>query len=631
MNPREPHRSVSATRRVLLTLSLSLPIGGRAVLVAGEESIFAAPGFQTTKNDAELVAVDVDADGHLDVVGTRDDPDPTNWAMLFLRGKGDGTFEPPVFVPLSIWPGRVLPADLDGDGCPELVIGHGRDYVTSPAFYVLVAVKWSPAGFTQHPLGMASAGISHLGAGDVDGDGDVDLCYRWFLGGSTRLIFNQGGLTFSAPMIVVGGAQSFCMLNDVDEDGLADMVGLHPQGLRVFRGNGFGNFFNADLVLFSQNTSSAFLADINGDAMVDAVAATHNDVRVRLGQGPLLFGPETVTPTDDVITLVGAADADGDGLVDVLGTSDVVMVERLRNLGGGVLAPNEKSPVGGRLDGFGDFDEDGRADALVSAPVDVGAWDQEQGFIVLAGPGGGFIGISSNDVDPDIPSPSPAEILVGDLNGDGVRDFAEVRADVIYLFQGLGGGSFQPVYGMAQAPHNAPRLLADFNQDGAGDLLLAHHVLLSNSGFYLFPSVAGGFGTGLGGQVGLPGNQYAAGDIDLDGDLDVVATPASGAAFVLGDGTGAFLPTTGIPQASARATGVALHDFDLDGRLDLYLGLPRSQAWQARSRCISAAPARRSVRLRCPRSVPAVRRGSCSATSTGTVAAMSSVIPTRGV
>ncbi len=168
----------------------------------------------------------------------------------------------------------------------------------------------------------------------------------------------------------------------------------------------------------------------------------------------------------------------------------------------------------------------------------------------------------------------------------GALTLKDVTSASGILFTHSGGdpvdleGSLDPGGGVEQlirariAPYlGSGAALADLDGDGAEDLVLLNTgsgspgVFLNRGGlsFESAPAIAGKLPGGAG--MGL-----AAGDVDNDGDVDLLATRYGGVSLLLNDGKGAFapaaLPTTG---EGFFAAGGSLADLDHDGDLDLFV------------------------------------------------------------
>ncbi|OUJ71092.1 hypothetical protein BXP70_22510 [Hymenobacter crusticola] len=164
----------------------------------------------------------------------------------------------------------------------------------------------------------------------------------------------------------------------------------------------------------------------------------------------------------------------------------------------------------------------------------------------------------------------PNEVKFGDLNGDGALDIlaASNNSNVaIRLNNGSG------VFGNTQtvAVGAEPRVLATADIDGDGDL----DFLTSNNTSGTTPvsvNLNNGNGTFLSGQSVQPGGAVLSltlGDVDGDGDADLLIGKYSTVAVRLNNGSGLFSGNQEVPVDAMFIEAVALGDVDSDGDLDL--------------------------------------------------------------
>lgn len=176
---------------------------------------------------------------------------------------------------------------------------------------------------------------------------------------------------------------------------------------------------------------------------------------------------------------------------------------------------------------------------------------------------------------------SPKDVATGDLNGDGAADVVVAIGSTLNrlrLFLGNGDGSLQDS-GLIDEPALQPASIdiAKVNQDENADLVAVFRVGgTGNPGQILvYPGDGnGGFAAPLTSPTtaGNQGSDFALGDVDGDGNLDMVIATGTNSTnnveVLLGDGNGSFAAGT-LYAAGIMVVDVALADLDGDDALDI--------------------------------------------------------------
>jgi len=172
----------------------------------------------------------------------------------------------------------------------------------------------------------------------------------------------------------------------------------------------------------------------------------------------------------------------------------------------------------------------------------------------------------------------PGGLAVADFDRDGKPDLAVIHGTTISLFFNQGAGKFATPADtpLTSGSLSVDMLAADVNNDGNIDLVIAQSqpqqivVLLGrNNGTFQLPLTI---------ALGNQPRGIALGDVNNDGNVDLAVRecPASSTscdiAVFLGQGTGAFTPSTVLPAPGAdtiRGRNLAVTDFNRDGKLDI--------------------------------------------------------------
>jgi hypothetical protein len=168
----------------------------------------------------------------------------------------------------------------------------------------------------------------------------------------------------------------------------------------------------------------------------------------------------------------------------------------------------------------------------------------------------------------------PEGVAVGDFDGSGHTGFATCDTyGYVYVFLGNGNGTFTAAV-PTMAPNCSILVAGDFNGDGKLDLAVPNFgndtvlILLGNGNGTFTPGVSLALGTNNG------PSSIAVGDFNGDGKLDIavavtVGSPSDLVKIFLGNGDGTFVAASTVTLGAYEPYGIAVGDFNGDGKLDL--------------------------------------------------------------
>ncbi|MHC4942449.1 MAG: FG-GAP repeat domain-containing protein [Planctomycetota bacterium] len=459
-------------------------------------------GFTSTR---DVVLGDLDADGDLDLVAGN-----FNQPNLVWLNDGDALFllDPnPLNQSIALSQNSTVALamlDLDGDGNLDLVEGNANSQPN---------VVWFNDGkgnLIDSGFGIGKADTRDLAAGDLDSDGDVDLAEGNSPGFSNRLWLNSLAETWgtwdyeqtdqTSPTAVLGSA-----LGDLDNDGDLDAVTLGSTSYLILFNDGTGEFeLEGQITISGGPPEGLAIADLDGDGDLD-FAGSH----VWRNDGFGAFNAGQALGFEPTAMLFGDVDADGDpDCIQAFNQDNNTRV--WINDGNGVFTPTGQNLGGSNTAALaqGDWDGDGDLDFIEG--------NSQQPNRVFLNRGDG-----KYDKILEAGGSETTALAVADINNDGLPDIVEgifEQSNLIWINQGSGGFANQGT--TAGAFSTTSLSLRDVDGDGALDLIEGNSSQADETRIYLGLSPVPAFQPGI--PQGFFTNSLATGDLDRDGDVDIL-------------------------------------------------------------------------------------------------------------
>ena len=575
-------------------------------------SVFAQTNFQEHVLESgylyrpeTLHSADIDGDGFKDVLCG--DGQSVSW----YRNYGDGQFQDRGII-RDYYTGisDVKTADFDNDGDLDVVStsGLGRSVVWNEHL--------ENDQFSLSRLIDDYHQIYSIEVLDIDNDGDQDILAGSSSSNKIGWYKNLGDGYFTTFLTIDVFTDILDLkIKDLNNDGLVDFIcfAANNSEVKQYRNMGNGTFISLGALSPTSllNVNETVFTDADNDGDPDIVVDFNNSTWLYLNDGNGNFNSQTQIYSSVYCKSLVSADIDNDGDEDLVYCSvnsfgAAIPLGYLRNNNNG--GPYTLASI--LDDGYfvnnvyvEDFDNDGLKDLCSSAifenkiywnknlgpnPVQPGRFLFSEGKVISS-----KLLISINEIDcRDFDGDGDLDVLAS--SSEYQNNLAENDNGRIALYENEGNGQFsEQQFVVHETNKDAYSRFRFGDLDNDGDLDLVTYSennkqikWRSNNGaipFITFPTAI----TVLGGEEV---SDFDLGDIDQDGDLDVVCfvnyTFSEGSVNLIkwyeNQGDGTFLPIQTISPITVIGgpKRLTLVDIDLDGKLDILYAITGSNMLQ---------------------------------------------------
>jgi hypothetical protein len=528
------------------------PFGASVIVYLGHGDGTFAHGVNYSIQSAgqNMILVDLDKDGNLDILATGytgSGGQLQGYDIAFLKGKGDGTFEPARSL-VSIESGSLLvdAADYSGDGINDLITLNPTG----------IGVLLGKGGLNYRPAVSYLAGNSVPGlfaAAQLNKNGHRDIVLG-VEGGIVLLTGNGDGAFAATEYYDLGQPAGAAAIGSFTSGGYPDVAvtvpGTYP---RLLTGNGNGTLDLAP----DQNTSygagpsgaMAAAADFTGSGVDDLAALSYSGlfgtsataVYFNSGDGQFEF------PIDPADGSMAIADVSGDHRAAMVTTSGADIVVSFGEPGQSfdIVSTPLKNPTFSTVAAVGDLNRDGKPDLVLSNSAGLEIWlgngdgtFRYSNTMPVTNNGQHIFGLAST--------------VIADLDGDGNPDLVLFPTSIdlgltALVLYGNGDGTFQNPVTLPLSHFFTSVEVADVNHDGKPDLVMSDGsgiAVMTNLGLRKFAPEDHFVG---GGSVG----GISVGDLIGDGYPDIVVPNPLGTVVSVLQNEPKSIPPFGIKPAGS--------------------------------------------------------------------------------
>ena len=262
------------------------------IIVSVSQALGDLPEIEDRPTISHVRIVDLDEDGLQDVLVC----DVLGQKVSWIRQEAGGTFTEQTILSEVNGPVHVEAIDMDEDGDLDVLVSAMGVILPSDAHLgeVLILENDGNELFIQHVIAKGVQRVTDVQAGDLDGDGDLDLSVAQFgyTQGQVQWFQNNGDWSFTPHQLIDRSGAIHAPVVDIDNDGDLDVLALLSQEwetVYAFVNDGSGSFTPKilhDVADADFSSSGIEVADLDQDGDAD-VLWTNGDAFVAIDYRPL--------------------------------------------------------------------------------------------------------------------------------------------------------------------------------------------------------------------------------------------------------------------------------------------------------------------------------------------------------
>ncbi|MEQ9391498.1 MAG: FG-GAP-like repeat-containing protein [Balneola sp.] len=533
----------------------------------------------TNANGAKSVfAADVDGDGDIDIMSASTNDDKIAWYEN--NGAPNPSFTEHVITTNADGAYSVFAGDVDGDGDIDLMSASTLD--DKIAWYE----NEGNQNFTEHVVSTNAGDTEYVHAADVDGDGDLDILSASFSDDKIAWYENDGSAdpSFTERIVStsVDGARSLYP-GDIDGDGDIDIAtaSFNRSKISWFENDGNQAFIERVVSTSANGANSVFAADVNGDGNLDLISASTNDDKIAWYENTSSSAPLSITQLHQINGTVGSS-------LSIYGTGfDAASSNNTVNFipaGGGTAtkatitsASTTKLTVTIPSVTIGNY-------TLSVQRISDAATATTLNLFGVSNGGGNFGAVGSSENIVSTNANDATDLHAADVDGDGDIDLMSASSsdDKIAWYENDGSENFTERIVSTNADGAYSVFAADVDGDGDIDLMSAS---VSDDKIAWYENNGASdpsFTERVVSTTAIVAREIYAVDVDGDGDIDLLSASTNDHKIAWYENDGAANPsfTEHVVTTNADgAKGVYAGDVDGDGYIDILSASSYKIAW----------------------------------------------------